>query len=99
MSATAESLSLPGTGKRAAKTYPVIPIVHAPRASGADAQDTLPRRYHPGIQLLSLVAFTLAFVGWLNETWLFLFENPIWLNRYTEYAIILGFGLWRIYAE
>ncbi len=27
------------------------------------------------------------------------FENPIWLNRYTEYAIILGFGLWRIIAE
>jgi glutamate synthase (NADPH/NADH) small chain len=46
-----------------------------------------------------MAAFTLAFVGWLNETWLFLFDNPIWLNRYTEYAIILGFGLWRILAE
>jgi hypothetical protein len=41
----------------------------------------------------------LAFVGWLNETWLFLFESPIWLNRYTEYAIILAFGAWRIVAE
>jgi glutamate synthase (NADPH/NADH) small chain len=46
-----------------------------------------------------MAAFTLAFVGWLNETWLLLFDNPIWLNRYTEYAIILGFGLWRIRAE
>jgi glutamate synthase (NADPH/NADH) small chain len=46
-----------------------------------------------------MAAFTLAFVGWLNESWLFWFDNPIWLNRYTEYAIILGFGLWRIVAE
>ena len=84
---------------RAIKTYPVIPIVHEPRESEGGAQDLLPRQYHPGIQILSLAAFTLAFVGWLNETWLFLFDNPIWLNRYTEYAIILIFGLWRIYAE
>jgi glutamate synthase (NADPH/NADH) small chain len=46
-----------------------------------------------------MAAFTLAFVGWLNETWLFWFDNPIWLNRYTEYAIILAFGVWRIAAE
>lgn len=59
----------------------------------------MPSRYGIGIQLFSMVAFTLAFVGWLNETWLFWFENPIWLNRYTEYGIILGFGLWRIIAE
>jgi len=48
---------------------------------------------------LGLVAFALAFLGWLNESWLFLWESPIWLNRYTEYAIILAFGLWRIRAE
>ncbi len=59
----------------------------------------MPVRYRLWVQLLSMAAFTLAFVGWLNETWLFWFENPIWLNRYTEYGIILGFGLWRIFAE
>ena len=59
----------------------------------------MPGRYRPGIQLLSMAAFTLAFFGWLNESWLYWFENPIWLNRYTEYAIILGFGVWRIAAE
>jgi len=48
---------------------------------------------------LSMAAFTLAFLGWLNESWLYLFESPVWLNRYTEYAIILAFGLWRIRAE
>jgi len=103
MSTTADSLNLPTTAEhtppRAAKTYPVIPIVHAPRASESDEQDLLPRKYHPGIRIFAFAAFTLAFLGWLNETWLFLFDNPIWLNRYTEYAIILGFGLWRIYAE
>jgi glutamate synthase (NADPH/NADH) small chain len=46
-----------------------------------------------------MAAFSLAFLGWLNESWLFLWESPIWLNRYTEYAVILAFGLWRIVAE
>ena len=59
----------------------------------------MPSRYRLGIQLLSMAAFTLAFFGWLNESWLYWFENPIWLNRYTEYAIILGFGIWRIASE
>jgi len=59
----------------------------------------MPGRYSVAVQLLSMAAFTLAFAGWLNETWLFWFENPIWLNRYTEYGIILGFGIWRILAE
>ena len=51
------------------------------------------------VEVLSLAAFSLAFTGWINETTLHLWDNPIWLNRYTEYAIILIFGLWRIRAE
>ncbi len=46
-----------------------------------------------------MAALSLAFAVWFNESWLYLFENPIWLNRYTGYAIILGFGLWRIRTE
>ncbi|MDH5736473.1 MAG: 4Fe-4S binding protein, partial [Gammaproteobacteria bacterium] len=75
------------------------PVYHMPRAMNASEQETMPGRFPLAIQLLSMAAFTLAFLGWLNETWLFWFENPIWLNRYTEYAIILGFGIWRIIAE
>ncbi|MDH5766053.1 MAG: FAD-dependent oxidoreductase, partial [Gammaproteobacteria bacterium] len=75
------------------------PIYHMPRAMNASEQETMPGRFPLVIQLLSMAAFTLAFFGWLNETWLFWFENPIWLNRYTEYAIILAFGIWRITAE
>lgn len=74
-------------------------FARVPHCSGAGEQDTLPSRYGWQVQLLAMAAFTLAFVGWLNETWLFLFENPIWLNRYTEYAIILVFGIWRVAAE
>jgi len=59
----------------------------------------MPGRYRWWVMVLSMAAFTLAFLGWINESWLFLYESPIWLNRYTEYAIILGFGLWRILAE
>ncbi|MFA7241710.1 MAG: FAD-dependent oxidoreductase [Sulfuricellaceae bacterium] len=75
------------------------PMCHTPRISSGAQQDVMPRRYGLGVQALSMAGFTLAFVGWLNETWLMWFDNPIWLNRYTEYAIILGFGVWRIIAE
>jgi glutamate synthase (NADPH/NADH) small chain len=78
---------------------PIGGFPRAPHCVTAGEQDTLPSRYGWPVKLLSLLAFTLAFVGWLNETWLFLFESPIWLNRYTEYAIILAFGTWRIVAE
>jgi glutamate synthase (NADPH/NADH) small chain len=74
-------------------------ITHQPRALSGSKQDSMPARYGLGVQVLSMAAFTLAFFGWLNEAWLYWFENPIWLNRYTEYAIILAFGLWRIHAE
>jgi len=41
----------------------------------------------------------LAFFGWLNERLLHWFDNPVWLNHFTEYLIIVIFGLWRIFAE
>ena len=69
------------------------------KALPASKQRSLAGRYSLPVQLLSMAAFTLAFAGWVNETWLFLWNNPIWLNRYTEYAIILAFGVWRIGAE
>ncbi len=72
---------------------------YSARIQGATRQGTLPGRYRGWVMALSMVAFTLAFLGWLNESWLYLYESPIWLNRYTEYAIILAFGLWRIRAE
>ncbi len=77
---------------------PATPV-REPRRSAAGEQDLMPRRYGLATQLLSMAAFTLAFVGWLNEVWLKWFDNPWWLNRYTEYAVILVFGLWRITAE
>lgn len=80
------------------KTAPIQLTYHA-RSSGALHQGLLPGRYKGWVMALSMAAFTLAFLGWINESWLYLYESPIWLNRYTEYAIILAFGLWRIRAE
>lgn len=74
-------------------------VSYQPRVINSTQQDLMPSRYGLPVQILSMMAFTLAFVGWLNEAWLMWFENPIWLNRYTEYGIILGFGIWRIFAE
>ncbi|MBF0141758.1 MAG: hypothetical protein HQL74_15980, partial [Magnetococcales bacterium] len=73
----------------------VIPVRLMPVAQ----QRSLAGRYPLWIKALSMIVFTWAFLGWLNETWFFKFNNAIWLNRYTEYVIILAFGLWRIVAE
>jgi len=75
------------------------PLTYKPRPKDATCQDTLPGRYPWWVMALSMAAFVLALLGWLNESWLYLYESPIWLNRYTEYAVILAFGLWRIHAE
>lgn len=89
-----------GSHRYAHHRHRVIPIIaHEARETVSSQQGLLPVRYSLAIQILAFAAFTLAFVGWLNESWLFLFDNPIWLNRYTEYAVILGFGVWRIRAE
>jgi len=75
------------------------PLIRATPSCSANQQDTLAGRYPRWVGYFAMVGFTIAFVGWLNETWFFLWESPIWLNRYTEYAIILGFGVWRIVSE
>ncbi|MEW8506461.1 MAG: FAD-dependent oxidoreductase [Candidatus Thiodiazotropha sp.] len=75
------------------------PLCYRARPNQATQQSVLPGRYRGWVMALSMAAFTLAFLGWFNESWLYLYENPIWLNRYTEYAIILAFGIWRIRAE
>ncbi len=81
------------------RSQPQPVLTYNARSKGAACQDTLPGRYPWWVMALSMAAFSLAFLGWLNESWLYLFESPIWLNRYTEYAVIMVFGLWRIYAE
>jgi polyferredoxin len=73
--------------------------VYKPKNLPSSKQRSLAGKYALPIQLLSLTAFTWAFLGWLNESYLFWWDDPIWLNRYTEYVIILGFGAWRIMAE
>ncbi|MBF0270992.1 MAG: 4Fe-4S binding protein [Magnetococcales bacterium] len=89
----------------AAKTIRMIPIAAKPagprphRFMPVNQQRSLAGRYPLWVKALSWCAFVWAFAGWLNETWFYRFDSPIWLNRYTEYAIILVFGLWRIRAE
>lgn len=69
------------------------------RLMPADQQRSLAGRYAGWVKMLSWLAFAWAFAGWLNETWFYRFNSPLWLNRYTEYALILIFGAWRIWAE
>jgi hypothetical protein len=66
------------------------PLTRTPRLAAASCQDTQAALYPAWVRVLTMAAFTLAFLGWLNESWLFLWESPIWLNRYTEYALIGG---------
>lgn len=62
-------------------------------------QRSLAGRYPWWVKALSLAAFTWAFLGWLNDAWFFQFGSPLWLNRYTEYVLIVALGVWRIRAE
>ncbi|MBF0262331.1 MAG: 4Fe-4S binding protein [Magnetococcales bacterium] len=89
-------------------TARIIPILaHARQPNAArphrfmpvSQQRSLAGFYPAWIKWLAWGAFAWAFAGWLNETWFYGYASPIWLNRYTEYALILIFGLWRIRAE
>lgn len=65
----------------------------------ANRQSSIPGRYSCRVRAIALLAFGMAFFGWLNERVLHLFHNPLWLNHYTEYLVVIGFGIWRIIAE
>jgi glutamate synthase (NADPH/NADH) small chain len=69
------------------------------KPTSANRQSSIAGQYSWPVRALCLLAFGLAFFGWLNERRLHWFDNPVWLNHYTEYLIILGFGIWRITAE
>ncbi|MBF0421441.1 MAG: 4Fe-4S binding protein [Magnetococcales bacterium] len=80
-------------------TIPPNPTAPALRFIPVSRQRSLAGRYFPWVRWLAIAVFTWAFLGWLNETWIFAFDSPWWLDRYTECALILVFGLWRIRAE
>jgi polyferredoxin len=65
----------------------------------ANRQSSVPGQYSWRVRTISLLALGLAFFGWLNERLLHWFHNPVWLNHYTEYLVIVIFGIWRILAE
>lgn len=74
-------------------------LEHGPRPQPAGRQASLPGRYPVWVRWLAIAALGWAALGWLNEVWWHRFDTPLWLNRYTEYLIILAFGLWRLRAE
>jgi hypothetical protein len=43
-------------------------LIRAPRPADASHQDTLAARYPDWVRALAMAAFTLAFLGWLNES-------------------------------
>ncbi|MBF0283754.1 MAG: 4Fe-4S dicluster domain-containing protein [Magnetococcales bacterium] len=94
----AEERFVPRFGRRDPPPRPAM-AARAQRLMPVAQQRSLAGRYAWWVKALSLTAFAWAFLGWLNDAWLFQFDNPLWLNRYTEYVIILAFGVWRITAE
>ena len=69
------------------------------KPTSANRQSSVAGHYSWRVRFISLLAFGLAFFGWLNERRLHWFDNPIWLNHFTEYLIVVVFGIWRIAAE
>ncbi len=79
-------------------------LPRTPRAVGAFEQDSLPSRYAAGVRALSMLAFGYVAFAFVNGRFLHWFERadgeaPLWLSHWTEYAVILVFGVWRVLAE
>ena len=88
MTATASAMNLP----------------RAPRDAGLSYQDSMPSRYSTGARVLSMLAFGYVAFAFVNERFLHWFARadgaaPLWLSHWTEYAVILVFGVWRTLAE
>lgn len=64
----------------------------------------MPSRYSSGVRLLSMLAFSYVAFAFVNGRFLHWFERadseaPLWLSHWTEYAVILVFGVWRTLSE
>jgi hypothetical protein len=68
--------------------------VYRPKNLPSSKQRALAGECAPSVPLLSLIAFTWAFLGWLNETYLLWWDNPIWLNfaREAPDPFVIGLG-------
>ena len=80
------------------------PIARASREISAALQDSMPSRYSLGVRALSMLAFSYVVFAYVNGRFLHWFEGadgsvPFWLSQWTEYAVILVFGVWRTLAE
>lgn len=85
-------------------TTSAMKLPRAPRQIGASQQDSLPSRYSAGVRLLSMLAFGYVAFAFVNGRFLHWFERadgeaPLWLSHWTEYAVILVFGVWRALSE
>jgi glutamate synthase (NADPH) small chain len=79
-------------------------MVSTLRKKTATTQNSLPANYPAWVKILSFIAFSYAIVAFLNEA-LFHWQQgkdgsfPFWLSHWTEYVIIVVFGVWRTIAE
>ncbi len=75
-----------------------------PRSAGSGEQDLMPSRYSARVRALSMLAFGYVVFAFLHARVLHWFEGPdgaapLWLSNWTEYAVILAFGIWRTVSE
>lgn len=85
-------------------TFDQAPITRASRDSSSSHQGTMPSHYSFGVRALSMVAFTYVAFAFVNGRFLHWFEGadgetPLWLSQWTEYIVILAFGIWRTLSE
>lgn len=85
-------------------TMSATKLPRTPRDVGVSRQDSLPSHYSTGARALSMLAFTYVAFAFINGRFLHWFEGadgeaPLWLSHWTEYAVILVFGVWRTWAE
>ena len=87
---------------------PLAPLAQSlprvPWNSSASRQGNMPSHYALWVRVLSMLAFIYVVLAFVNGRFLHLFvgangEPPLWLGHWTEYLVIVIFGVWRTLAE
>lgn len=86
------------------QTASISKLPRTAREAGGSYQNSLPSHYSVGVRTVSMLAFTYVAFAFVNGRFLHWFEGadgqaPFWLSQWTEYLVILAFGLWRTLAE
>ena len=76
--------------------------MNSQKVASVHSQESKPQKYSKKVQLFSLLVALYVILAFLNERFghhIGLGGNPWWFSHWTEYVVIIFFGVWRTYSE